>query len=351
MNLDEFSRFSEFDTKGMITHINALPEQLEQAWELGLGLPLPAIDPVRQVLVAGVGEAAIGADLLAAYAEPVGKVPVVVHRDHNLPSWAGGKETLVIALSHSGNTEESLSILEQSVRAGCRVVVITMESKLSAAAQKVATPVWKYLPGDRSRLRVGTFFGLLLALFCRLRFIPNPLEELKSALAAMRTQSPDLMAEVAVVKNPAKRMAGQIVGRSVTIIGSGILAPVARCWKGRVNRIAKSWAQFEFLPEAAYATLEGIENPAKALEGKTILFLRAPSDHPRNRLRSELIQREFMMAGLGTDFYVAKGDSRLAHLSTALHFGDYVAYYLAMAYGVDPSEFHAVEGLEETHDG
>jgi glucose/mannose-6-phosphate isomerase len=76
------------------------------------------------------------------------------------------------------------------------------------------------------------------------------------------------------------------------------------------------------------------------------LFLRAPSDHPRNHLRADLTRHAFMVAGLNADVYDAKGKSRLAQLCTALHFGDYMAHYLAMAYGMDPTPVEALQNLK-----
>jgi glucose/mannose-6-phosphate isomerase len=77
------------------------------------------------------------------------------------------------------------------------------------------------------------------------------------------------------------------------------------------------------------------------------LFLRAPSDHPRNRLRSDLTRKAFMLEGMNTDYIDARGDTPLAHLWTAILFGDYMAYYLAMGYGVDPAPVHALTDFKE----
>jgi glucose/mannose-6-phosphate isomerase len=54
-----------------------------------------------------------------------------------------------------------------------------------------------------------------------------------------------------------------------------------------------------------------------------------------------------MLEGLNTDFVDAVGVSPLAHQWTALHFGDYTAYYLAMAYGVDPTDIPSIEMFKE----
>ena len=106
MNLDDFNAFAPLDPLDMYAHIDGLPGQLESAWELGFSEDLPAWSGIRQVLVAGMGGSAIGADLVAAYAAPFCSVPIFVHRDYGLPAWASGPETLMIASSHSGYTEE-----------------------------------------------------------------------------------------------------------------------------------------------------------------------------------------------------------------------------------------------------
>ncbi len=77
------------------------------------------------------------------------------------------------------------------------------------------------------------------------------------------------------------------------------------------------------------------------------LFLRAASYHPRNLLRTELTKQAYMLDGLNTDFYDAPGETPLAQQWTALHFGDYMAYYLAMLYGIDPTPIEALEGFKQ----
>ena len=76
------------------------------------------------------------------------------------------------------------------------------------------------------------------------------------------------------------------------------------------------------------------------------LFIAAPCDHPRNRLRSEITRQTFMLEGANTDYFMAKGNSALENIWTALHFGDYMAYYLAVAYRTDPTPVDALVGLK-----
>jgi len=346
MNLDDFSAFQQLDTQNMLAHIDGLPDQLQTAWELSRHLPLPEMTGIRQILIAGMGGSAIGADLLSAYIAPNCPLPVAVHRDYELPGWAQGKETLFIASSHSGNTEETLSAFETARERGCQILTISTGGKLEAESAAGAIPNWKFDHKGQPRAAVGFSFGLLLGLFDRLGLIPNPALELKSALVEMRQQQAGLLITIPAAQNPAKRMAGQLVGRLPVILGSGFLAPVSRRWKGQISEVAKAWAQFEYLPEADHNTMAGLSHPEEVLQRMIILFLRAPSDHPRNRLRADLTRKGFMLEGLNTDFIDAAGDTPLAHIWTTLHMGDYVSYYLAMAYGVDPTPIPAIEGLK-----
>jgi glucose/mannose-6-phosphate isomerase len=166
---------------------------------------------------------------------------------------------------------------------------------------------------------------------------------LDEAVTALKTQQAGLGVESPVSRNPAKRLAGQLMGRLVTVFAAGQLVPVARHWKTQINQLAKSIAQFEALPEADYGALQGASMPEAILLHSMALFLRAPSDQRQNRLRSNLTRRALMLEGVNTDFMDARGESPLAHLWTLTHIGDYIAFYLAAAYGIDPTPRPAPE--------
>lgn len=343
MNLDDLDHFKKLDTLNMLGEINNLPDQFGFAYQLGMKHPLPDWKDFRQVIIAGMGGSAIGADLLASYAASLAPLPVSVHRDYGLPLCARGPETLVICSSHSGNTEETLDAFEAARKADCRIIVVSTGGELARRARENGIPVWGFDHSGQPRAAVGFSFGLLLAMFQRLGFLPEQRDAVDDAIAAMKKSQEHIKAEIPAAKNPAKRYAGQLMGRWVTIMGSGLLATVARRWKGQINEIAKAGANFEFLPEANHNTLAGTENPQETLNAHTMtIFLCASSDHPRNHLRSELTRKAFMLEGLNTDFIESRGDTPLAHIWTTLLFGDYMAYYLAMAYGVDPTPIPAL---------
>jgi glucose/mannose-6-phosphate isomerase len=346
MNLDDRALYSKLDPQDMLAAIRGLPDQLALAWTLGINQELQLDAGINRVVIAGMGGSAIGGDLVATCVRDRVKVPVIVHRNYGLPGWAHGPDTLLIASSHSGNTEETLSVFEAALHCDCRRMVITTGGRLAEMAAETGTPLWKFEHRGQPRAAVGFSFGLLLAALSRSGLIDDLAGEVQAAVDAMRHQMTVIDADVPVVKNPAKRLAGQLVDRYVAVFGADYLEPVARRWKTQINEISKAWAQFEFLPEADHNTLAGVVNPPDLLNKVVALFLQGASDHERNRLRADLTRQGMMTEGIGTDFFRAPGELPIEQMWAALHFGDYLSYYLAMAYQVDPTPVEAIEGLK-----
>lgn len=346
MNLDDLALFRSVDTQDMIGQIDGLPNQLYAAYQLGLRLPLPAQHAIQQVVISGMGGSAIGADLVAAYVANQCNVPVIVHRDYGLPAFASGSNTLVITSSHSGNTEETISSFESGLARGCRLLAICTGGKLAEMAKHNDVPVWSFTHTHAPRTAVGFSFGLILAALVRFQLVPDAQAEIDEAIHAMKNAQTNLTPAVQAMHNPAKRMAGQLCGRWVSVFSADYLAPVARRWKGQISELAKAWAQYEYLPEADHNSLAGIEYPTDLMGKLIVLFLRAPGMHPRNQKRLELTRQMLLQNGIATDFVDGKGANSLAHIWTTLLFGDYSAYYLAMAYGVDPTPIAMLDAFK-----
>jgi glucose/mannose-6-phosphate isomerase len=346
MFLDDPFLYKHHDPANMLAEIEALPRQLEDAWRLGQDQPLPEVIEIDRVVIAGMGGSAIGADLLAGLLRPVCPVPVFTHRDYGLPGWAAGSNCLVIASSHSGNTEETLSAFDEAVRRGCMALAISTGGELERRAGEAGAPHWSFEHAGQPRAGTGYSFGLLLAVLARFRLAGNLPADIVEAVELMDAQAVNLGSAVPAVQNPGKRYGGQLMDRSFVVFGADFLAPVARRWKTQVNEHAKAWAHFEELPEADHNTIEGTKMPLDAAAKAFAMFLQAPGYSERIAKRMDLTRQAYMLEGVSTDFYMARGKSRMAQMWTALQFGDYVAYYLAIAYGVDPTPVVALEAFK-----
>jgi glucose/mannose-6-phosphate isomerase len=339
MNLDDLDFFKKIDKQNMLAQIDGLPDQLQRAWELGQSLPLPDFKDIQNIVISAMGDSAIAAELVAAAVSSSIRLPVTLNRGYDLPAFASGKHTLLVCISHSGNSEEVLNVFDAAIKNDCRVLVISTGGEIAKRASAINIPVWRFSYQGTDTMGLAYPFGLLLALFTRLGLIPDPSPDVAEAIAMMKRSQQHIVAEMIAAKNPAKRYAGQLVGRWVTFVATENLAPVARRWKTQINQIAKAGANFEIIPEATHNTLIATVNPNQTLNAHTMtLFMRAKSDHSRNRQRSDLMRQAFMLEALNTDVIDARGESIIAHFWTLIIFGDYMAYYLAMAYSADPSE-------------
>ena len=338
MNLDDLDLFKQIDKQNMRAQIDGLPDQLQSAWDLAQTLPVPNVGDIHNIILSAMGDSGSAAELVVASVFSSLSLPVSVHRGYGLPASATDK-TLVVCLSHSGNSEEVLDAFESALKNGCKIIVISSGGKLTERAQANNLPVWNFTYSGMDTTAIAYPYALTLALFARLGLIPDPSKDVAEAVAMMKRSQQHIVPEVIAAKNPAKRYAGQLVGRWVTFVGTERLAPVAYRWKTQINQLAKAGANFEIIPEATHNTLIATINPNPTLNAHTMtLFMKAPSDHPRDKLRSDLMRQAFMLEALNTDVIEARGDSVIAHLWALIIFGDYMAYYLAMAYGADPSE-------------
>jgi len=327
------------DPEGMLRHIADLPDQCEAAWRDAQAIHLPeSFKEARQVVIAGMGGSAIGGALLQSLAAPHSRVPIHIVRDYDLPAFAGGPSTLVIASSYSGDTEETLSAFQEARTRRCQVMALAAGGKLEDMARQFGAPFLRVKHESKPRAALGYSFVPLAALASRLGWIEDQSAHLEEAVAAMRAWSAELAPEVPVVKNLAKRMAGQMLGRFVIVYGAGLFAEVARRWKCQVNENGKQFAAFEALPEADHNAILGSSYPEGMANRLKVIFLTGASDHPRNRARVEISREVLMVQGCDTDVLAARGDSRLAQMLSLVQLGDWISGYLGIANGADPSD-------------
>ncbi len=131
------------------------------------------------------------------------------------------------------------------------------------------------------------------------------------------------------------------------IYGSGYLAEVAHRWKTQLNENAKSWSFFEPLPELNHNAVVGYQFPEELAERILVVMLTSSLDHPRHKARFQVTQEILTRRGIADETVEARGESPLAQMLSAIHFGDYVSDYLAMLYEVDPTPVKVIDYLKE----
>ena len=181
MNLDDLELFKQIDSKNMRAQIDGLPDQLQSAWDFAQTLPLPTFGDIHNIILSAMGDSGSAAELVVASVFSSLSLPVSVHRGYGLPASATDK-TLVVCLSHSGNSEEVLDAFESALKNGCKIIIISTGGKLTEHAQANNLPVWNFTYSGMDTTAIAYPYALTLALFARLGFIPDPSKDVAEAV-------------------------------------------------------------------------------------------------------------------------------------------------------------------------
>jgi glucose/mannose-6-phosphate isomerase len=346
-SLDNPQLFSEFDSEGMLTCIHEMPDLCQRAWQMATDFSLPQdYSGVNKIVVLGMGGSAIGGNLAGSLVVAEAKLPVLVHRDYSLPAFVDAR-TLVIASSYSGTTEEALSSFEQALNTDSKKLVITTGGKLKSLAEDRDIPIFSF--DYKAQPRAALPFSLLpiLAFLQRLGFIGDKSAPVAETIRVLREMSPKIDESAPLSDNPAKQLAEKLYGHLAVLYGGGITADVAYRWKTQLNENSKAWAFHEVFPEINHNAVVGYQFPEE-LDGRiVVVLLRSASLPPRIKLRYRITWGLLEQAGVSYQIVDGKGTSTLSQMMSLVLFGDYVSYYLAMLYRIDPSPVKTIAYLKE----
>jgi glucose/mannose-6-phosphate isomerase len=346
ITLDDPAVLARIDPEDMLGRVAELPRQLPLARRVAASVALsPAHRDVDAVLVLAMGGSAIGAELVAAAAGARLRVPLMVHRDYDLPAWAG-QRTLVIAASHSGETAETLSAVAEARRRGVPLAVITTGGQLGRTAAETGEPYLRYQQPGQPRAAVGFGVGLLHELLVTAGLLSDP-DPLGPVLEAIESILERNAPTVATDDNPAKQLAWSLFGRIPVLYGHGPMTPVAHRWKTQLNENAKAWAMYEPMPEANHNAIEGSLNPRELGDALYVVELRERGEPDEIATRYRVVEELLGERATNRSTVWAEGPSSLARILTTVAFGDLVSVYLAILYQTDPTPVTLLSMLKE----
>ncbi|MFC1998118.1 bifunctional phosphoglucose/phosphomannose isomerase [Chloroflexota bacterium] len=345
-NLDDLRIYTKLDPDGMMQAIRDLPQQLKSAITLGTQFNLPQRHKqINKVVVLGMGGSAIGGDLIGGLLSGEAPAPVIVSRNYDLPKYVDG-QTLVIASSYSGNTEETITAFEQALKTNAKKLVITTGGKLKTLAERNRVPMCVFNYKAQPRAVLGYSLGLMIGILHNLGVINSKSDEVAEAIKTLDELSAKIDAAMPQANNPAKQLAQKLVDKIVVVYGGGIFAEVAHRWKTQVNENSKAWAFYEAFSELNHNAVVGYEYPKELADKVFVVMLRAPSIHPRNLKRYELTAQILDSSGVAYEILDAAAEGLLSQVISHILFGDWVTYYLAILYGADPSPVRVISGLK-----
>lgn len=321
----------------------------------GLGAPDPGdLGPrPRALIVVGMGGSAAAGDVLIAAVGPACPIPVLVHRGSVLPGWIG-PEDLVVGLSCSGRTEETLGAVEAAIARGTRLVTIGASgSPLEDLAKTAGTPHLEIDAGGRQpRASLWSLATPLLMVAEAVGVVPGARASLGGAAAVLDGVAAVSRAEVEAVTNRAKQLALHLAGGLPIIWGApGVGAAVA-------NRFACQIAENAKLPAVSGALSESHHNQIVAFDGafgtgagetdpglRLVVVGDAGEPIAQQRRIAESVQAA-QDAGVPAVALHGSGPDALASLAGLIALIDFASVYLALVVGVDPTPVAAIEALK-----
>jgi len=298
----------------------------------------------KNVVLGGMGGSALAAALASRAYNLV--VPFEIVRDYDVPEYVGS-ETLFIASSYSGNTEETLAALERAETKGAAVAVIAAGGKLAVTAKNKKYPLYKLPANLQPRMAVFYNLAALTQLLVSKKLLPpETVAELHGAADWLGTKIGNWLPDVATSKNEAKQIAQDCIGLSPVIYGGPLLYPVAYKWKINFNENAKNLAWCNQLPEFNHNEFMGwsshpVDKPYR------VIFLRSSFDHPQVAKRFEVSQKLLSGKWPHPNEVVAVGDTRLRQVLWTTLLGDFVSLYTAILNNNDPTPVELIEKLKK----
>jgi len=343
--IETVERIRAADQANMLDRIKELGTQMRDAWGIGKAAQLPpAYADVRNITLAGMGGSAIGGDFAAALLADDLKIPMIIHRDYGLPSYVG-RDSLVIASSYSGNTEESLSAFGEAQKRGAKVLVLTTGGKLADLGRSANYPVVTFSYKAQPRAALCYSLGLVLGCLVRLGFVRDLAADIEAALADL-AKIQERVHEGART-NDAKKLAVELYGRVIFAYGAGVMGVMARRVKGQWNENAKNWSAFDVMSELNHNAVVGFEHPPIAKEALTVLLLRSDRDNPRHKLRFEVTRELLDRARVPHKTLQFAGRNMLSEVLQMVLFTDYVSFYIALLNGADPTPVKSIDYLKD----
>lgn len=336
--LDDLKYIHEKDAQDALGIAEKQWQQLEHVYNLNLD-----VKDIKNVVFAGMGGSALAA--LISKSWPAYNIPFEVCRNYEIPAYVN-ENTLFVASSYSGNTEETVAALEAAGAKGAQIVIITSGGKLKEIAEAKNLP-YELLP-EASQPRFGVLYSLkaFVTILEKAGLVATETAEqtMHEAAKFLEQSVANWRPDVPAKDNLAKQLAQEIMGKSAIIYSGPKLAPAAYKWKISFNENAKNLAWNNEYSELNHNEFNGWSFPQD--KPFAMIELRSNLEHPRIQKRFEITER--LLSGKRPSPLVVepKGDSLLEQLLYCVALGDFVSLYLALLNGINPTPVELIEKLK-----
>lgn len=316
--------------------IQDFPIQLQEALMIGQNYKFQTPEKkFSNVIVTGLGGSGIGGSIVQNYVSDKMEIPFLVNKDYFLPAFVN-ENSLVIVSSYSGNTEETLSAMQQALKAKATVVCVTSGGKVSETAKKKKLDCILLPAGMPPRSCLGYSMIQILYVLNYFGYIKNDFEKsVNAVIKLLNTEEKD-------IQKQAKSIAKKLSGKIPVIYAASDFEGVAVRFRQQINENSKMLAWHQVVPEMNHNELVGWRDKD---EKKAVVFLRNEDDYERTKMRMDINKTVIKKYASIIEIW-SKGKTFFERVFYIVHLTDWVSVYLADLHGVDATEVNVIDHLK-----
>lgn len=301
----------------------------------------------KAVIFAGLGGSAIGADLVRTYLYFESKIPLSVFREYELPGYVDG-QTLVFLSSYSGNTEETLSAYREAQNKGACIIAVSSGGRLKEAALKDNITFIEIPGGLPPRCALGYLSIIPLCILSKLGLIKDTKQSVRQTVKVLEElRNTNLNPRIGQKDNIAKFVASKLRNKFTVIYSSSVHFDVcATRFRGQLAENAKALASSHVFPEMNHNEIVGWQNPKKLFKNFAVVILRDKGMYARVAKRMDITRDIIKKEDAGLIEIFSRGQDLLSRIFSLIYIGDFVSYYLAILYGIDPTPVDRITYLK-----
>lgn len=313
--------------------ISEFTKQFQAGFNIGKKIKIR--NNFQGICICGMGGSGLPGSLLLSWLKEI-KIPIIIHRDYGLPS-SINKNWLILAISYSGNTEETISAVKEAIKKRINCVFISSGGELANIAKKHKIPYAFVPPGIPPRLALGYQFSALVGILSENKLIKCEKKELLNIENKINSKG---------LKKDAKILAKNLKGKIPLIYSSNRFKAIARIWKIALNENSKIPSFWNYFPELNHNEMVGFTKNKMTdslLKIFYFLILKSENDSTKNKKRMFLTAELLKKQGINGKIISLKGENILEEMVSSIILANWISYFLSIHYKIDPIPVDLVE--------
>ncbi|MHA1347864.1 MAG: bifunctional phosphoglucose/phosphomannose isomerase [Candidatus Heimdallarchaeaceae archaeon] len=356
IDLDDRKLIAKIDSSNQLGAMSKWGEFVKEAREKSNKLRIPSnvswnnvtleYKQPKNVTICGMGGSAIAGDYFVSLFKNELNIPVIVNRDYNLPRFIDS-ESLIICISYSGNTEETLSRYHEALKRKSMIISISSTGLLEKFSTKIGTPHVKIRAGLPPRTAFPLMYISLITIFENLDLIGNIEQQIEEVVRILEKLAVEYSQESPIKENIAKEISYGLFNSTPLFIGYSIFAPIAYRAKTQLNENSKVIAIAETLPEQNHNGIVIFDNPNVSLNNIAFIFIHDKEEPKNIRTRFEEVKRLASKKSEKVLEIFPQGTSKIAKQISSTFLVDFISIYLGILNDVDPSITPSIDKLKQ----